>query len=239
MNELTSAWDGLSKHLIASFYEVDRNGKRLDPDVTVKAPLTESNLEIALNWQSPFENRANIESSTLQQLVQSGAIQPLLQKADNTLGTKLSALAADVEGRTSVTKLNSTQVFVGEQPAKFNVTALFRAWKDPQSEVHDPFDQLMKWALPIELAKDGLILSRLATDGLSSSAPFPSKSPTLIAVRYKDATYWPLVIEHIIKDTNAPIDKNGMFVSLAVPMALTTLTALDRQDWANFTSKSG
>lgn len=223
--------------MIASFYEVDRNGKRVNPDVTVKAPLTESNFEVSLNWQSPFENQANIESSTLQQLVQSGAIQPLLQKVDNAIGTKLATLAASVEGRTSVTKLNSTQVFVGEQPAKFNVTAIFRAWQDPQTEVHDPFNQLMKWALPIELAKDGLLLSRLATDGLSSSVPFPSKSPTLIAVKYKDCTYWPLVIESIAKDTNAPVDKNGKFVELSVPMSLTTLTAIDRQDWSNFTGK--
>lgn len=235
--DISSKWGGLSKHLIASFYEVDRNGKRVNPDVTVKAPLTESNFEVSLNWQSPFENQANIESSTLQQLVQSGAIQPPLQKVDNAIGTKLSTLAASVEGRTSVTKLNSTQVFVGEQPAKFNVTAIFRAWEDPQTEVHDPFNQLMKWALPIELAKDGLLLSRLATDGLSSSVPFPSKSPTLIAVKYKDCTYWPLVIESIAKDTNAPVDKNGKFVELSVPMSLTTLTAIDRQDWSNFTGK--
>jgi hypothetical protein len=234
---ISSQWGGLSKHLIASFYEVDRDGKRIDPDVTVMAPLTESNFEIALNWASPFENQANIESSTLQQLLQSGALQPLAQKADSAFGTKLSSLAAGVEGRTSVTKLNSTQVFVGEQPAKFNVTALFRAWKDPQTEVHDPFDQLMQWALPIELAKDGLLLSRLATDGLSSSVPFPSKSPTLIAVKYKDCTYYPLVIETIAKDTNAPINKDGKFVELSVPMLLTTLTAIDRQDWANFTGR--
>jgi hypothetical protein len=234
---LTSLWGNLNPHLIAHFYEVDRDGKRIDPDVTVKAPLTDSNFEIALNWSSPFENQANLESSTLQQLLQSGALQPLAQKADSAFGTKLSALAAGVEGRSSVTKLNSTQVFVGEQPAKFNVTALFRAWKDPQTEVHDPFDQLMKWALPIELAKDGLLLSRLATDGLNSSVPFPSKSPTLLAVKYKDCTYWPLVIESISKDTNAPVGKGGKFVELSVPMLLTTLTALDRQDWSNFTGR--
>lgn len=233
--EITSQWGGLSRHLIASFYEVDRNGKRVNPDVTVLAPLIESNFEITLNWSSPFENSANIESSSLQQLLQSGALQPLAQKVDGALGTELSKLAASAEGRTSVTKLNSTQVFVGEQPAKFNVTALFRAWQDPQTEVHDPFDQLMKWALPVELANDGLLLSRLATDGLSANVPFPSKSPTLIAVKYKDCTYWPLVIESITKDTNAPVDGNGKFVELAVPMALTTLAAIDRQDWSNFT----
>ncbi len=234
--EMSSKWDGLSEHLIAQFYEVDRTGKRVDFDTTVRAPLSESNFEITLNWHSPFENSANIESATLQQLLQSGALQPLAKKIDNTLGTSVSKLAAGIQGRTSVTKLNSTQIFTGEQPAKFNVTAVFRAWRDPQKEVHAPFNQLMRWALPEKLADDGLIFSRLLDDGLSSNTPFPSKAPTLIAVKYKDATYYPLVIESITKDTNAPVDAEGRFVSLFVPMQLSTLTALNRRDWANFTT---
>ncbi|WP_446810558.1 hypothetical protein ACH50O_02930 [Methylomonas sp. 2BW1-5-20] len=73
--ELSSDWGGLSPHLIASFWPVDRKGKRLE-DITVKAPLTESNLEMSLTWQSPFENQGtqNI-TPTLQQMLQSGSIE--------------------------------------------------------------------------------------------------------------------------------------------------------------------
>ena len=60
-NTLSSLWDGLSTHLIASFFEVAKIGDdawgrtdKTDPK-TVLAPLTEANMEVALNWQSPFE----------------------------------------------------------------------------------------------------------------------------------------------------------------------------------------
>jgi hypothetical protein len=32
---------------------------------------------------------------------------------------------------------------------------------------------------------------------------------------------------------DSPIDRDGRFVELLVPMTLCTLTALDRQDWIN------
>ncbi|WP_446810557.1 hypothetical protein ACH50O_02925 [Methylomonas sp. 2BW1-5-20] len=149
-------------------------------------------------------------------------------------GSDLQRLAHGLEGRTAITKLNSTQVFVGATPAKFNITALFRAWKDPVKEVHEPFNQLMKWALPVELSDEGSLAARLLQDGFKYATTFPSVAPVLLAVKYKDATYWPLVIESISKDTNAPVDKNGKFVELSVPMQLTTLAAIDRGDWDKY-----
>jgi hypothetical protein len=234
MKELTSKWDGLSRHLIASFWAVDRQGKQLG-DIIVKAPLIESNLEIALNWQSPFERVGEDVFPTLQQVLQSGELRPMAQKIDAKTGVGAEALLSLVEGKTSITKLNSTQVFNGMPPAKFNVTALFRAWNDPQKEVHDPFNQLMTWALPIKLAQDGSLLSRFLDNGLQIDTAFPSQAPTLIACKYKDCVYKPLVIESITKDTNAPIDKHGRFTELAVPMLLTTLSAIDRSDWSTMT----
>jgi hypothetical protein len=232
--ELSSHWDGLNPALIASFWAVDRKGKRID-DIVVKAPLIESNLEIALNWQSPFERVGEDVFPTLQQILQSGELKPVAQKIDAKVGTGAGSLLNLVEGKTTITKLNSTQVFNGMPPAKFNVTALFRAWRDPQQEVHDPFNQLMKWALPITLAEDGSLLSRFLDNGLEVDTLFPSQAPTLIACKYKDCIYKPLVIEAITKNTNSPIDKNGRFVELAVPMLLTTLSAIDRSDWAAMT----
>ena len=58
---LSSLWDGLSPHLIASIYEVvktgdDSWGRTAQSDAaTVLAPLTEASMEMVLNWQSPFE----------------------------------------------------------------------------------------------------------------------------------------------------------------------------------------
>lgn len=231
---LTSDWGNLSPHLIAEFWAIDRKGKRID-DITVKAALIESNLEIALTWSSPFENQSSSNfMPTLQMMVQSGAIEGVSSKASSIFGSDLQRLAHGLEGRTGITKLNSTQVYVGGQAAKFNITALFRAWKDPIKEVHEPFDQLMKWALPVELSEEGSLAVRLLEDGFSYKTAFPSKAPVLLAVKYKDSTYWPLVIESISKDTNAPVDKNGKFVELSVPVQLSTLTAIDRSDWSRY-----
>lgn len=231
---LSSVWDGLNPYLLASIWEVDKNGNRVNHDLEVRAPLTESDLEVEMNWQSPFENASQNTLPTAQQVAQSGVAQPVANVVDNVLGTNTSGFLDSVKGRATVTKLNSTQVFSGMPPFKFNITALFRAWMDPVDEVHEPFDQLMKWALPEYLAPDGP-LSRVGKGGLGVDTLLPSKVPTLIAVKYKDCVYSPLVIESITKQTNSPINNQGFFTSLEVPMRLASLTAIDRNDWDVFT----
>jgi hypothetical protein len=238
---LSSDWGLLSKYLIASFYEVKRDGTRVDPNVTVKAPLSEANLDVTLNWQSPFEQAgAESKAPTLFAMVQSGALQPVADVLGGALGqTVASALNLEstiqsLEGKTGVTKLNSTQVFNGMPPVKIQITAVFRAWKDPQKEVEDPVNQLMTWALPVKLEGDSTALSRLAKDTSSPvDALLPSQSPTMIAMEYKGRLFSPLVIEQIGNPLSSPIDVSGRYVELSIPMSLATLTAIDRADWDN------
>lgn len=94
----------------------------------------------------------------------------------------------------------------------------------------------MEWALPIELSKDGSVLARAAETAKGDmgyvEGSVPSKSPTRIAMKYKGRIYSPLVIESIGQPMTSPVDKNGRYVELAIPMTLCTLTALDRNDWA-------
>jgi len=258
---LGSEWSGLSPHLLAKFYEVtqqESNGPWLasSSGITVVAALTESNLEATLNWQSPFEN-SGPESSmpALMAMLQSGAIQPVLDSFINAAGVAaenvgvagskelaarvskdVTASARELEGRTGITRLNSMQVFSGMPPIKFQVSALFRAWKDPASEVEAPVNQLIQWALPAKLSELGPILSRAADYVAGKSVSMtdvlaPSKAPSKIAMTYKGKTYAPLVIESIGQPINSPVDSSGRFVELLVPMTLCTLTALDRADW--------
>lgn len=246
-NTMSSLWDGLSPHLIASFYEVVKTGDdswgrtpKSDP-MTVMAPLTEANMEIALNWQSPFE-QAGPESKApaLMAMLQSGALQPIIDAVmgkakDGALQKKSNEFLSQFEGRTGITKLNSTQVFNGMPPIKIQVTALFRAWRSAATEVEAPFNKLMEWALPIELSKDGSVLARAAETAKGDmgyvEALMPSKSPTRIAMKYKGRTFAPLVIESIGMPLSSPVDASGRYVELAVPMTLCTLTAIDRKDW--------
>ena len=249
-NDLTSLWDGLSPHLIATFYEVAKTGNdtwaridgKTDP-IAVKAPLVDSNMEITLNWQSPFEQAgAESKASALMAMLQSGALQPIVdavmgKKGDPNDGAqrKSNEFLKQFEGRTGITKLNSTQVFNGMPPIKIAVTALFRAWRNAASEVEAPFNKLMEWALPIELSKDGSLLARSIETAKGDKgyldALMPSAAPTRIAMVHKGRIFSPLVIESIGMPMSSPVDKDGRFVELAVPMTLCTLTAIDRRDW--------
>lgn len=250
-NILSSLWDDLSPHLIASFYEVVKTGTdqwsrvpgKSDP-ATVQAPLTDVSMEIALNWQSSFE-QAGPESKApaLMAMLQSGALQPivdtLIKKKDSAGSAQQQSnnFLSQFEGRTGITKLNSTQVFNGMPPVKITATALFRAWRSPATEVEAPFNKLMEWALPVELSKDGSVLARAAEtvkgDMGYVEALMPSKSPTRVAMKYKGRTWSPLVIESIGMPMSSPVDKTGRYVELAIPMTLCTLTAIDRKDWSN------
>jgi hypothetical protein len=226
--DIQSEWGDLSTHLIASFWEVDRKGNRKG-NTTVRAPLLDANFEAAFNWVSPFERVGEDFMPTVQQLLQSGLLDQAAQKFKQLTGKDLSPLLAELEGKTSVTKLNSTQVFNGMPPVKLPVTALFRAWKNPQQEVEAGFNQLMTWALPVKMEGDSTVFSRLADGNV-----LPSQVPVFIAMKYKNRTYKPLVIESISLPIGSSVDKNGKFTELAVPMQLATLTAIDRNDWAGY-----
>lgn len=243
---LTSLWDGLNDHLIAKFYEVDRKGSPIG-DVEVWAPLIDANFEMVLSWNSPFENAGpESKAPALLAMLQSGALQPFIDAifgksngADaSEISKKSSEFMKQFEGRTGITKLNSTQVFTGMPPVKIPVTALFRAWRDPSKEVEDPIDQLTNWALPELLSPDGTIVSRGINAAKGNSGALdvllPSKSPTMIAMHYKGRTYGPLVIESIGQPISAPIDFQGNYVSMAIPMTLCSISAIDRSDWKSW-----
>ncbi len=239
---LSSLWDGLSPHLIASFYPVERvgssrNWQKMPKANTVLSPLTECGLEVALGWQSPFENAGQSTAPTLQAMMQSGGLQPFAGSDDGNF----SKLIGKVEGRTGITKLNSQQVFTGMQPLRFDVTALFRAWRDTASEVMAPVNQLMAWAMPQELAKDGPLIAMLESvkkaaegkplDEAAAEGFLPSLAPTKIAMRYKGFTYSPLVIESITLPLGSPVDASGKYVEMTVQMRICSLAAIDRNDW--------
>ncbi|WP_341325926.1 hypothetical protein [Methylotuvimicrobium sp. KM2] len=244
---LSSLWGdspdtGLSKHLIAIFYEVNRKGERLggEDDVVVKCPLIDSNIEASFNWNSPFEQVGQNSLANFQQLAQSGEaldVARVVNTLSKTMGGFFEEIAESATGKTSITKLNSTQIFNGSPPLKITATLLLRAWSDPVTEVEEPMNQLLKWALPKELSPDGSLLLRLAKDGFQESSFLPSSTPTTIAMNYKNRTYKPLVIESISIPSNSPIDKNGHFTELSIPVTLATLTSIDRIDWDNFSTK--
>lgn len=248
---LGSKWDGLNALLIAKFYAVEMNPddgtcSPIPDGVEVHAPITgDAAVEYVLNWQSPFEQSGpETKAPALSAMMQSGVLAPVLNAigdAAKVLGfdvggvsdriKQANALTKEFQGRTGLTRLNSTQVFTGMPPVKFPLTLLFRSFDNAYAEVEAPFAQLLEWALPKELSRDGLIVQALkkAAGGSQSVVDvlMPSRAPTLIAMQYKGKTWGPLVIESIAEPITAPITGDGFYAHIQVPITLCTLTAMD------------
>lgn len=249
-NVLSSDWHGLNEYLIARIFEVDNKGFRTTGDsIEVHAPFTECNIEATLNWQSPFENSsADQKAPALVAILQSGGIKEniealpffgkLLIGNQVTAASSIEAGINRFEGRTGITKLNSTQIFTGMPPLKISAVLLFRAYKNSFSEVERPLRQLWQFALPKQISSDSLVarLKKVGSD--TTSALLPSKAPTLLGLEYKRRYYAPLVIESIGEPLSSPIDAEGFYTEVLVPITFGTLTALDREDMRKSMSHS-
>jgi hypothetical protein len=260
---LTSQWGSLSDHLLAKFYPVRRmesgtgweqsSGQNaltdtytVDDGVEVWAPISDGHSELTASWHSPFEG-AGAEGKTISSMLQSGAATSfaqalsglgLIKENFGDVGQRAVDFLRDIEGRTSITKLNSTQVFQGMPPLKITLTAHFRALMDPVSEVRAPLQQLREWAVPQVLAADGLLANAVSSSGGSKSGVarkvietlYPSKTPQLIGMKYGDMLLQPLCIESISETFTNPRSDKGVMVSSSVQITLSTITALDRRD---------
>lgn len=243
---LSSQWDGLNPLLIASFFPVQKVSpnsfvyEKVPDEQTVQAPLSETNLQLDVSWDSQFEDaNAETKAPTLLALLQNGGIQ---QVSDGVIGNggvnqALTKYLSKFEGRTGVTKLNSTQTFHRMQPFKITTTAHFRAWSDGSVEVDAPVAKLFEWALPQALSKDGSFVGRAvgAMQGRNDEVDLlmPSECPRVIGMTYKGRTYMPIVIESIEYNLDSPISAKGAFVQMAVQMTLCSLSGIDKDDWAN------
>ncbi|MBL6749437.1 MAG: hypothetical protein ISP90_02900 [Nevskia sp.] len=254
---LRSQWGSLNEQLIAKLYPVEHhytgNGDYwavIDGSDSVEGPICDCNLETALQWHSPFEAiGAESKLPLLTGLLQSGGLQSALSALasfapDGSAGTIKSFSASldlqtvsdrlrDFEGLSGMTRLNSTQIFSGMQPMKFTMTMIFRAWADPKSEVTEPVNQLMQWALPQELSKAGFIESFSKTHNLIRSL-FPSKAPQILGFSYGGASVLPVVIESIGQPITVPRDSTGARLHVALQLNVSTLAAIDAAGWRDY-----
>lgn len=236
-------WDNLNPNLIVSIYEVDHNNYIIPGTAVVQAVFTDDvSLEASLNWQSPFEGAgAESKAPALMSMLQSGAFQPLIDSIGGKTKEVLQNTVNEARGRTGITKLNSTQVFSGMPPIKIQGNLLLRAWENPVKEVENPLDTLMRWSLPYFLAPEGTLLSNAFNFAQGNGKTLietimPSEAPPLVAMTYKGRTYGPLVVENINIPLGSPIDVNGNFTSLVIPVTFSTLTAIDGNDWMKYST---
>lgn len=239
---LTSEWGGLNPALIASFFAVKKQTSadrksiiwtRDESQPEVQAPITDGTGEAVQNWQSPFENVGPDQKfSSFSALLQAGGFSSLMAQLkalfpNSESVDSLKARAEGLEGRSNLTKLNSTQVFTGMQPMKITVTAHFRAFRDPVREVREPMDQIMRWGLPQEIAQDGPVVQAVG----GNLTPFPSRVPQIIGMKYADMLFAPIVIEGHPFPITGPRDARGRLTHAAMVLQLGSLTAWDRRDW--------
>lgn len=249
MKVLSSDWGALSPHLLATIREVrlpqdgDWTKPERDYSLCVVAPFSDGEMEQTHNWHSPFENQTLDSGLGLHSF--SAALQMGIgAKIANDLGkmvpqgaardfvNQMGQAAAGAAGRTGMTKLSGTQIYNGSPPLKLNVTLVFRALRDPVAEVKEPVAQLFMWAAPKRLASYGLgdLVTGQSSDSVIRTV-YPSEVPSMVSLVFGGTDYSPMVIESISKSLTDPIDKNGNQTFTTVRLSLSSLTALDRQDW--------
>lgn len=140
----------------------------------------------------------------------------------DTIITKTGQKIESLEGKSNLTKVNTTMIYVSTEPIRLQLTLFFRAWENAKMEVEDPIKQLQQWASPSELGESLLV------NGL-----FPSKAPPFIAITHAGNTYLPLLIESISTPLVTERDSNMNRLAASVTLSLVSRTAWDASDIRN------
>jgi hypothetical protein len=253
---LTSEWGNLNPKLLGFMFAVtssiDSNKQRYwetdNSQPVVQFGVSDCTLEVQMQRSSPFEaiglgHAAPLLTAALQNnlvgtvLNSISAIAPpeLIPDWAANLGTPDQAMKAlqKLYGTSAVTKLNSELVFDGAVPLKWQLTAHFRAWKDPKREVEDPVKALMGFALPQFLSDQGFF-DNLASGKDVLGSLFPSRAPRILGFGYGGMEIRPCVIESISQPITCPMDADGRQLKVALQINMSTLAAIDKTDWDRF-----
>ena len=128
-------YGSISKHKYAEFSLCDKDGNPVASPV-IRALLTDGDKSIESQWQTPFENSnpelkmpmlmANLQTGQMLQAAatlgeNSPFMSALSDMASGPLATAEIALKS-VEGRTNLTKVNTTQVFLSTSSVRLNLS---------------------------------------------------------------------------------------------------------------------
>ncbi|MFV5374588.1 hypothetical protein [Acinetobacter calcoaceticus] len=236
-------YGAISKHKYAEFSLCDKDGNPVASPV-IRALLTEGDKSIESQWQTPFENSnpelkmpmlmANLQTGQMLQAAatlgeNSPFISALSDMASGPLATAESALKS-VEGRTNLTKVNTTQVFLSTSSVRLNLSIFFLAFSDAKSEVEDRIMQLEAWSLPVSLSSDSTLQNVINDSNTALEGLFSGVIPPFVSLTTHGKTYKPFIIESVSAPIVAPIDEKGNRLSLAVNISLMSRTAWDSKD---------
>jgi hypothetical protein len=216
----------------------DKNGNIIspnDPLQIVVGFLVNGDQSIDSQYSTPFEN-SNPEHRlpTLLGQLQSGgwvdtanSIASALPFVDG-LSAEQKASLSQLEGRSSLTKVNSTQIFVSTQPITLSLTLFFDAWDNPELEVEEMLKRLQQWALPKSLS-EGSLVNNVFSDGLNLESLFPSEVPPYLCLSFGNKRYAPMLIQSLSMPIGGvPINKNGARMHCQVQANFVSRTAWDQ-----------
>lgn len=225
----------LNDHLKVRIRLCDKDGKLLETsDEQITAVGIDGELTIDNQYSSPFEN-SNPEQKlpTLMGQLQTGQWVDTLNSVMSSLGVEISGSAQDslnaLQGRSSFTKENSTQVYVSTAPVIIPMILYFEAWEDAKSEVEDQLDLLKQWSLA-ELLSDQSIIASVA-ENRSIESVFPSLIPPFVAMYYGGKRYAPMLIQNMSEPlVQPPKDRDGNRLHAQVQINLLSRNAWDKNN---------
>jgi hypothetical protein len=252
-------WGKINPKLLANIYTVDKHGNRLG-NYTVTCAITEGTFEVGSEYSSPFEANPDQRMPTLMGMIQSGefvsAVGSVAANAASSDGSLLSSAVAaaasgiisvanaagiqdlgsalqQLEGKTNLTKVNSTQIFVSTKPVEISVTLYFRAWRNAKTEVEEPISWLEQWGLPVSLSTTGTAqnVSKSISEGKGALAGlFPSNVPPFVALNYAGKTFLPFTLRNVSKPLVVERDKDMNALACVVTAQLSSRAAWDATD---------
>lgn len=215
----------------------DKDGVEQGDDQVVAVAI-DAEMALESQYANPFD-QSNPEHKlpTMMGMLQSGDwVNTLDSVMSNVFGVNLSGDRKEqlnaLQGRSNLTKQNSTNIFISSQPVNIPATLYFGAWYDAKTEVENQVRLLQKWSLPVELV-EGSLVGEFA-EKQSLEALFPSKVPPYVAVYYGGKRYFPLLLSQCSAPLVVPMDSGGNRMQLQVQINLLSRTAWDAQNIDQF-----
>lgn len=230
-----SEFGSLSSKLMAKIYPVQQGEdgswtlKKGDTPV-VGFVVGDVTLSQTANWTSPFEG-AGLEGLAQNTLAatQSGVAGDFLAE----LGIS-SDLVNSLEGKSTMTQLNSTQTFSGQPPAQLPLNLRFRAVSDPLKEVEAPVLKLGQWSVCEVIPSGGLlgnIVADIKNSKLNADTVFGTKIPQFVAVELGNRFFAPMIIDSFSENVNQKLANNGDRTECDVSLNLQSLYAWDAKGY--------
>lgn len=234
---INEIYQNVSPLLVCSITPCDKDGNLLGLD-TVKGLFVDGSKSFESQWQTPFESyNPEHKLPTLMATLQSGGLVDSVSRImgtpeDGSVRGELTQQMEQLIGKTSLTKVNTQQIFLSTQSVRANLTLFFIAMHNALTEVEHQIGLLEQWTLPQHLYDRSVVESFLTEPSLASI--FPSDIPSFVAITIHGKTYKPFIIDNVSEPIKAPIDKNGNRLSLTVELSIMSRMAWDSRDVANF-----